>query len=167
MSASRRMSQRVAAAVMLGLLFTGCSTRALRFGDESTARVEDLRLTFEPGERGEVQLDLVATNRALPAAAYTEISWELWLGNRWFAAGTQAMTEPAPKDAAHPFTVRAPLVFRRLQPARDEPVSVDVGVRGAVTLRAPGGSVRLPFELSRRMSVENLPQFGSGADGEE
>ena len=144
----------------------GCARNA-RPSSEEAVRVEDVRLRFESGERGEVELSFSARSPALQAGAYTEVTWELWLGGRWFAAGTQAMAEPAPTGQPHTFRIRAPLVFRRTQPADEAPTPVDVAIRGAVALRAPGGERRLPFEDVRLMRVPNLPEVGAGTELED
>lgn len=155
-------------ALAMGMATWGCAaTRALGGGQEGAVQLGEVRLRFTAGERGDLELDLTATNPGLPGAAYTEVSWELWLGNRWFAAGTQVLAEPAPQNLPHPLVVRAPLVFRRSQSPREEAVPVDVSVRGAVTLRAPAGTLRLPFEGSRRMRVANLPQSGGRREAED
>jgi hypothetical protein len=151
---------------LLALALAGCP-RGARPTEEDAVDVQDVRLQFGQGERGELELELTVRNPALQAGALTAVEWELWLGNRWFAAGTHAVAEPAPKGRAHTFSVRAPLSFRRTQPGNPEPVPVDVGVRGAVTLRSPGGTGRLPFEATRQMRVRHLPVVGAGADVDE
>lgn len=153
------------AAVCLAVFVSACP-RSLRAADaaEHAVRVTGLRAEFTPGDRGEFQLDLSVANPSPQAGALTDVQWEVWIGNRWFAAGTQQIAEPLPLNEPHQFTVTVPVVFRRTVPAVEEPVSIELGVRGGVFMRSGGLVQRLPFEARERLSVRNAPSVGGNGE---
>lgn len=159
------MSVRGAIATCLALLaLSACSKNALRTSEVDVVEVRALEVAFQPGDRGDVEVELVVHNPGLPAGALTALQWEVWLGNRWFAAGTQALTEPLPSGGASTVKVSLPIVFHRLVPAPEAPRAIDFGLRGAVTVQAAGSTQRLPFQTRRTVTTKYAPVFTTPAD---
>lgn len=151
---------------MFSVGVSGCPGRGLLVEDraQQAVRVEGLGATFEPGDVGEFQLELSVENPGFQAGALTQLQWEVWLENRWFATGTQQLAEPLPANGRHRFTLRLPVVFRRAVPAVEAPTSIEVGVRGGIVVQSSGGTQRLPFQARERMNIANAPQFSTDPD---
>lgn len=158
--------RRVLVVVAWAVLVSGCPGRGL-LAEERAAeavRVEALEARFAPGDTGEFQLELSVENPGFQAGALTQLQWEVWLENRWFATGTQQLAEPLPAEGRHRFTLRLPVVFRRAVPAVEAPTSIEVGVRGGIVVQSSGGTQRLPFQARQRLNIANAPQFSTDAD---
>lgn len=167
--AQRRVRLRFAWIACLAgssLFVGGCPGRGLLAEDraQQAVRVEGLGATFAPGDVGEFQLELSVENPGFQAGALTQLQWEVWLENRWFATGTQQLAEPLPANGRHRFTLRLPVVFRRAVPAVEAPTSIEVGVRGGIVVQSSGGTQRLPFQARQRMNIANAPQFATDPD---
>lgn len=159
------MRMRAIIAGCLALLaLSACSKNALRTSEEDAVEVRALEVAFQPGDRGDVEVELVVRNPGLPTGALTALQWEVWLGNRWFAAGTQALTEPLPSGGAQTVKVSLPIVFHRSVPAPEEPRAIDFGLRGAVTVQAAGVTQRLPFQTRRTVTARYAPVFSTPTD---
>jgi hypothetical protein len=126
--------------------------------------VEAVHARFTSGDRGDFDIEFALQNPTGVAAVVTGIDWEIWLGPRWFAAGTLALSEPVPAQGAHSFKVALPVVFRRSGTGSPEPTSIEIGVRGQLTLDAGGQVQPLPFQDRRRILAENVPSLGGGID---
>lgn len=146
------------------LAVAGCSRNLLRTGGEDAVVVKDVAVDFQPGDRGDVNVELEVRNPGLPPGALTSVQWEVWLGNRWFAAGTQVLDEPLPADGTQRVKVLLPIVFHRNAPASEDPRAVEVGLRGAVTVQAGGSAQRLPFQVRRTLVTRNAPVWANPAD---
>lgn len=126
----------------------------------AAVRIEDLRAEFTPEDRGDFEVDFSVENPGFVSGTLTSIQWEVWLGNRWFAAGTQTLREGLPEEGRHAFSVKLPVVFRRTVPADLEPVTLDVGLRGGLVVTTPAGTQRLPFQAKKRVRAANAPNLG-------
>jgi hypothetical protein len=142
----------------------GCAHAAGGGAGEDALRVEEVRARFTPGDRADFEIDFAVENRTGAAAAVTGIQWEVWLGGRWFAAGTLALSEAVPAREVRRFTATLPVVFRRVASDRPEPTSIEIGVRGHLLFGADGHVERLAFQDRRRIDAANLPPLGGSID---
>lgn len=154
----RRAALTVISSAALALLACPRNLMPNAADAQGAVRIESLQASFTPGDYGEFEVGVSVASPGLQAGAVTSLSWELWLGNRWFAAGTQQLAEPLPDKGRHAFRVKLPIVFRRGAPASDEPASLDVGIRGGVLVQSGGGMQRLPFAHRERLSIRYAPQ---------
>jgi hypothetical protein len=150
--------------VALAAGLSGCPRNILGEGSEGAVRVEGVRAQFTAGDRGEFEIDFALENPTGIAATVSGIEWEVWLGGRWFAAGTLALSEALPAQGSHSFKVMLPVVFRRSGAASAEPTSIEIGVRGRLTLAAGGHVHPLAFQDRRRIVAANVPSIRGGID---
>ncbi|MGA9522997.1 MAG: hypothetical protein WBV82_16130 [Myxococcaceae bacterium] len=139
------------------LLLSGCARSIGPDQDNEPVRVESIEARFEPGDRGELVLSLSVEGPGREGTYVAGLQWELWLDNRWFAAGTHRLAEPLPSEGRHAFTVEIPIVFRRAAPASGSATEIEVGVRGGLVLERPGNAWNLPFQSRRWLRVQNAP----------
>ncbi len=139
------------------LLLSGCARSIAPDRDDVPVRVDAIEARFEAGDRGELTLSLSVEAPGGAGSQVAGLQWELWLDNRWFAAGTHRLSEPLPDDGRHAFTVKIPIVFRRVLPASGSATEVELGVRGGVLLQRPGSTWSVPFQSRRRVRVQNAP----------
>ncbi len=144
-------------ALIASLLLTGCVHSLGTARDEEPVRVETIDARFEPGDRGELVLDFAVQSPGGDGLSVGGLQWELWLENRWFAAGTHELSEPLPSSGVHSFRVTIPIVFRRAAPGSTSPSELEVGVRGGLVFQSPGGAWNQPFATRRRLKVQNAP----------
>jgi hypothetical protein len=147
--------------MMSVLALSGCqSPGKLRLAEERRYVVElqSLSATFPSADHGEFKVALDVENREPIAGAVTSVSWEIWLHGRWFAAGTQAVSQPLPLRGTSVIQLTLPVVFRRLQ-VTPEPTALEVGLRGGVIVSFAGAEQRLPFEVTRRVVADGAPLF--------
>jgi hypothetical protein len=142
----------------------GCAHGAGVRADAAAVRVEDVRARFTPGDRGDFEVDFAIENARAEAAAVAGIEWEVWLGGRWFAAGTLSLSEALPPRAQRRFTATLPVVFRRSGSAPAEATAVEIGVRGQLLIGAGGHVEKVPFRDRRRIVAVNLPPVGGGVE---
>ncbi|MBX5482113.1 MAG: hypothetical protein IRZ16_09800 [Myxococcaceae bacterium] len=140
---------------LLGL--SGCPRNLGANAVDEAVRVEALSARFTPGDRGDFEATLSVSGAGLQAGGVVGLQWEIWLDNRWFAAGTQQLAESLPDKGRNTFVVRLPVVFRRGAPASDEPTSMEVGIRGGLLVQTGGGVQRLPFQYRTRLEVRYAP----------
>jgi hypothetical protein len=138
----------------------GCAHGAGAWADPSAVRVEGVRARFTPGDRGDFELDFAIENGSGTRAAVAGIEWEVWLGGRWFAAGTSTLSEGLPPRGQRRFTATLPVVFRRSGSDPAQPTSVEIGVRGYLLIGADGRVEKVPFQDRRRIVAANLPAVG-------
>jgi hypothetical protein len=131
---------------------------------QGAVRVDGVSARFTPGDRGDFEIEFTLQNPTGVPAVVSGIDWEVWLGGRWFAAGTVALSEPVPAQGAHSFKAVLPVVFRRAGAGSSDPASIDIGVRGQLTLDARGRVHPLPFQDRRRIVAANVPPVGGGID---
>jgi hypothetical protein len=142
-----------ALAVLLCVLAVGCRTAAV---------AEKVEVTWFFPQRlantnGELALELAF-------AGYTDqtrvsaVSFDLWIGGHWFAAGTQTLDAPA-KDTV---LVAFPLAFRRAAAKAGSNVAVEV--RGVVSLAVNGDVRTTPFEARAQLAAESLPAVPTAQD---
>lgn len=155
---------RLVLAATVGAAVTGCRRGVAAGGVEDPVRVESVRARFTEGDRGDFDIDFAVENRSGSEASVTAIQWEVWLGGRWFAAGTLALSEALPPRAAGRFTATLPVVFRRSGAARSEPTSIEIGVRGQLVVDTGGRVQRLAFQDRRRIKAQNVPALGGGLE---
>lgn len=126
--------------------------------DERPHAVElvSLSAAFPRSDSGELELALEVSNREGRTGSITSVSWEVWLGGRWFAAGQQAVSVLLPLNGRAKVELELPVAFRDLE-VRHEPTSVEVGVRGGVMVSYSGAVQRLPFEATRRIIAQGAP----------
>ena len=160
---NRRWRLALACAWLAGV-GSGCPRNLLGDNAEGAVRIEAVRAQFTPGDRGEFDIDFAIQNPTGVAAVVSGIDWEVWLGRRWFAAGTLALSEPVPARGSHSFRVLLPVVFRRSGADSAEPASIEIGVRGRLALDAGGQVQPLPFQDRRRILAANVPPVGGGID---
>lgn len=138
---------------------TGCPRNLVGGAPEEAVRIEDVRARFTPGEQGAFEVDFSVENPGFQAGAITSIQWEVWLGSRWFAAGTQQLDVPLPNEGRQAFTVTLPVVFRRTTPADEVPVTLELGLRGGLVVQNAGGNQRLPFQTRRQVQALHAPEL--------
>jgi hypothetical protein len=112
---------------------------------------------FPEDGRGTFGLELEVQGLGRPVEL-TGLSWEILLGERWFAAGIRPLQQPLPLDGSVELRLELPVAFDlRVAPG---PASLDVGVRGHVEGRLGQEERRWPFEGWMRVRSEGAPRFG-------
>ncbi|MFZ5471590.1 MAG: hypothetical protein ACOZIN_19365 [Myxococcota bacterium] len=140
--------------VILALGVAGCRTS--QHAAKDPVQVAVLQLSFPEAERGEIELSLDLENSEPRAGAVSAVWWELWLGGRFFAAGTQGVQQVLPLGGHARLELALPVVFRHA--AQDpQTTAFDVGVRGRVAVHFGGELVFLPFHAARRLVLEGAP----------
>ena len=162
MSGRLRASTQKHLGAALGVLLA-CAHGGGGWVGPNGVRVEDVRARFTPEDRADVDIDFAVGNSGA-ASAVAGIEWEVWLGRRWFAAGTLSLSEPLPAGAQHRFTVTLPIVFRRAGSDSSEPTAVEIGVRGQILLGSNGRVEKVSFQDRRRIVVANAPSLGGSID---
>jgi hypothetical protein len=153
------MKHRFLISLVIATVASGCTRNILASPEEDAARVADVRASFTPGDRGLFEIDFVVRSPFGLPATITGIQWEVWLRDRWFAAGTRRLSEPVPAGEAHRFKVELPVVFRREGPPSAEPASVEIGVRGRLLLGIAGDVQPLPFQHRQQITAAYLPRL--------
>ncbi len=146
-----------AAAVWLCL--AGCRTANPSPAPRAPIEVAALAADFPGPDHGEVRLTLDVDNPEGVDAEAKEVTWEVWLEGRWFAAGLLEVRAALPAHRRTLIALQLPVVFKRLE-VRPEPASVEVAVRGAVDLKYGKGGARVPFEATRRILARGAPKMG-------
>lgn len=160
MKARARAWRGAVAAVCLAVAAPGCARNLVGEPDPSTVQVADVRARFTPEDRGDFEVDFTAESPFSGACVASEIRWEVWLGERRFAAGALALKEGIPAEGRRAFTVTIPVVFRRASGEPQGPASIEVGVRGQLVLTSAGTDLPVPFRARRSLKVENAPALG-------
>ncbi|HZA13076.1 MAG TPA: hypothetical protein VE618_01210 [Myxococcaceae bacterium] len=160
MSAPSRAAPGRAFLAFAAALALGCAHGAGAWADPAAVRIEDVRARFTPAERGDFEVDFAIENGSGTAAAVAGIEWEVWLGGRWFAAGTLSLSEALPPRGQRRFTATLPVVFRRSGSDPAQPTSVEIGVRGNLLIGAEGRVEKVPFQDRRRIAAAYLPAVG-------
>lgn len=139
------------------LLLSGCAGPRLQVAtlQPGEVLVQGLEVAFNEPGNGELKLELVLEGVGEPVQAQA-VDWELWLDNRYFAAGVeQVAVEVAPRgETALP--LKLPLHFPKL-PQAGEAQRLKVSARGGVVLRGGAREERHPFQASVHRSVERAP----------
>lgn len=146
--------------VCLGLalaLLAGCAGSRLQVAtlQPGEVLVQGLEVAFfEPGS-GELTLELVMEGVGEPVQAQA-VDWELWLDNRYFAAGVEQVMRELPVAGETPLVLKFPLHFPKV-PVAGEPQRLKLSTRGGVVLRGGTREERHPFEVSVFRRVERAP----------
>jgi hypothetical protein len=119
---------------------------------------------FPDANHGEFDVTLAVEDREGRMGIIESISWEIWLKNRWFAAGTQALTAPLPASGVATVSLKLPVAFRDV-PVSTDRTRFDLGVRGSLSASYSGTSVRIPFAVAKRIEAIGVPILES--HGEE
>ena len=144
------------AALVCGTLL-GCRTVVpMPAADEDPIALEAAAAHFPDENHGEFKVRLRVRNPQARGATLESISWEVWLKNRWFAAGTQALTEPMAPSGSCSLSLSLPVSFRDLPVSADR-TAVDVGLRGTLSASYSGTVVRIPFAVTKRIEAVGLP----------
>ncbi|MHB8874041.1 MAG: hypothetical protein ACYC8T_10180 [Myxococcaceae bacterium] len=149
----------------LWVALAGCRTVAPQVAPRGPVEVTAIAASFTGADRGELGLTLEVENREAIAVVVSRVTWELWLGGRWFAAGTQGVGTELSAGERRVIELTMPLAFRRLE-VRAEPANLDAAVRGGVDLSFGGLSNRLPFESTRRIVAQGAPVLTAGGEGD-
>jgi len=121
-------------------------------------RVHALDVRFDEPGRGQLQLGLVVTGVGEPLQAQS-VDWELWLDNRYFAAGVEQVDVALPPVGEAAVALALPLHFPKL-PASVEPLRLHLSARGGLVLRGATREERHPFQGSVKATVARAPLLG-------
>ncbi len=147
--------RRLAATAMV--LLSACRGPALAVQPVAPGEVllETLEVRFDGPGRGAMRLGLVAYGVGEPVQAQA-VDWELWLDNRYFAAGVEQVDVAVPASGEVPLGLEVPLHFPSL-PASAEPQRLQLSARGGVVMRGGAREERHPFQGSVRATVARAP----------
>ena len=144
----------------LAALLSACATPTLAVQPVAPGEVlvERLEVQFDEPGRGALRLGLVAHGVGEPVQAQS-VDWELWLDNRYFAAGVGQVDVAVPASGETQVTLELPLVFPKL-PASAEPSRLQLSTRGGLVLRGGTREERHPFQGSVKATVPRAPLLG-------
>jgi hypothetical protein len=148
-------------ASLLVLVFWGAGCRpfvVLPAKEVPPVQVRSVGASFSSENHAELKLSLLVPNPTLVVGEAVQVSWELWLQGRWFAAGTRALHEPLPATQTRELSLSFPMAFRTLTVTR-EPTPLQVGVRGSIDARFGNEHRELSFEDGRRVVTDGAPVF--------
>ena len=139
------------------LLLSGCAGSRLQVATLQPGQVlvQGLDVAFFDPGNGELTLELVMEGVGEPVQAQT-VDWELWLDNRYFAAGVEQVALALPAAGEMPLRLKFPLHFPKV-PVAGEPQRLKLSTRGGVVLRGGAREERHPFEVSVSRRVERAP----------
>lgn len=149
------------------LLGAGCATLQPSLGADAAVEVEEVRLQFLSDRAAEARLVLGV--RGVPGRGAgggggaagglraTGLDWQLRLGGRPFAVGTQRVATPLGPGSAR-VEVVLPLAYAP-GPVEPRAVPLAVAVQGTLTVEGPGGGpVRLPFRRAEVLRLAGAPR---------
>lgn len=142
-------------AVALGLGLAGCASLPFRPVPDVTAELVSVAASFPTDESGELAVKLLLRNPGSTQASVVAVSWELRLDGRWFASGTQGMSEALPPGETT-LDVQLPLAFLKT-PIRTGPQLVRAAVRGSVLVSFEQERREVRFERVDRIVTEGVP----------
>ncbi len=142
---------------LLWLLAAGCAGPRLQAAtlQPGEVLVQGLDVAFDEPGSGELTLELVMEGVGEPVQAQA-VDWEVWLDNRYFAAGVEQVTRQLPVAGETPLLLKFPLHFPKV-PVAGEPQRLKLSIRGGVVLRGGTREERYPFEVSVFRRVERAP----------
>jgi hypothetical protein len=150
---------------LLSVLLSGCVAQTLATQPVVPGEVwvETLEVRFDEPGRGLLRLGLLANGVGEPVQAQS-VDWELWLDNRYFAAGVEQVDVAVAASGETPVSLALPLVFPKL-PASSEPQRLQLSTRGGVVMRGGAREERHPFQGSVKATLANAPLLGgAGSD---
>lgn len=118
--------------------------------------VRNLTAEFTSDSEGELRVGFSVTNPGAGPGSVRRITWELWLFNQWFAAGTSTLQQALPASPTQEFEVVLPVFFQR-SPTSPEVKHVRVAVRGALEGQWDGSEKTFDFERSLIVPIKNAP----------
>ena len=143
--------------VLGALLVLACACRSVRAdGVPDPVAVSGLKVNEASIDRADFGLTLVVKNPHRWAGTLRAVTWELWLGGRWFATGTQELSGPLPGNGNLPLSLTLQTAFKRRGTSRG-PDTVDARVRGNVRVDFPLGPEELTFGKSATVSTLGAP----------
>jgi len=154
-----RVVLRLSLATGLSCVVVGCaSLSARRAPAPNPVEVRKLTAEFTSDSEGEFRVGFSVRNPGTGPGSVRRITWELWLYNQWFAAGTSALQQALPASATQEFEVVLPVFFQR-SPTSPEVTQVRVAVRGALEGQWDGSEKTFAFERSLIVPIRNAPSL--------
>ncbi|HLL52009.1 MAG TPA: hypothetical protein VK447_00600 [Myxococcaceae bacterium] len=157
---ARAVPLRLGWALLGALWLCGCNLRELLSPEViSPVEVREVTAEFPSDGRGTFGLELDVKGLGRPGEL-TGLSWEILLGERWFAAGTRPLSQSLPLDGVTRLSLELPVAFdHRVVPG---PVTLDVGVRGYVEGRLGQDERRWRFQARLDVKSAGAPRLGPG-----
>jgi hypothetical protein len=135
----------------------GCSSFWVRPAPApNPVEIRKLTAEFTSDSQGEFRVGFSVRNPGTGPGSVRGITWELWLYNQWFAAGTSALQQALPAAPTQEFEVVLPVVLPR-SPTLPGVTQVRVGLRGTLEGKWDGSGKTLAFERSLIVPVKNAP----------
>ncbi|MGQ0508150.1 MAG: hypothetical protein ACT4TC_22860 [Myxococcaceae bacterium] len=119
---------------------------------DAPVEVEQLGVRFSGDTQGTVRFTLLIDNERKRAGEVTTVSWELWLSNRLFASGTEALNQPVTDADPQRVEVVTPFVFRR-RSFTEIPRNIPVAVRGTLQRKVESEESTLLFQHQEPMTL--------------
>jgi hypothetical protein len=151
----RRLLSAAVALLLFGCVGPTLATQPVAPGE---VWVERLEVRFDEPGRGLLQLGLLANGVGEQVQAQS-VDWELWLDNRYFAAGVEQVDVVVAAAGETKVSLELPLVFPKL-PVASEPARLQLSARGGVVLRGGTREERHPFQGSVKAAVARAPLLG-------
>ena len=151
---------------ILLLLAAGCAAPRSRVTQAfpGEVQVRGLALSFDEPGAGRLQFELSLEGVGEPAEAQA-VDWELWLDNRYFAAGAEKVALAVPPQGEVSLPLQLQLHFPKM-PVAGEPQRLKVSTRGGVVLRGGAREERHPFSATALLRVERVPVLEAPSTGD-
>lgn len=154
------MRARCGAALLGALALWGCRAPELLSPEVRTpVTVQGVSAEFPADGRGRFALSLSVAPVGRPVAL-SGVDWEIWIGERWFAAGVKPLSREVARDETAQLVMDLPVAFdQRVAPG---PVQLPLRVRGRLHAQLGSEERRWPFEGRFTVTADGAPRLEPG-----